>query len=113
MEKKKKEYSISSRNLRRIKELDEFMIKNFHLTFGNRIMKQIKSYVPVVLSCGGSELDGLDDIFSRKIFRKLESKNLVYVKQMADTLCNYLDELFGVDKLPLCKEAIRNIEQNV
>lgn len=113
MENAQKEYSISSRNLRRIKELDEFMIKNFHLTFGNRIMKQIKSYVPVVLSCGGTELDGLDDIFSRKIFRKLESKNLVYVKQMADTLCNYLDELFGVDKLPLCKEAIRNIEQNV
>ena len=33
------EYQMSSRNLRRIKKLDEFMISHFHLTFGNRIMK--------------------------------------------------------------------------
>ena len=108
-----KEFSISDRNLRRIKELDKFMIEKFHLTFGNRIMKQIKVYVPVLVGCGGTELEAIDDILARKVFRKLESKNPVYVKQMAETVCSYLDSLFGVDKLPLCKEAIRLIEQNV
>ena len=108
-----KEFSISDRNLRRIKELDKFMIEKFHLTFGNRIMKQIKVYVPVLVACGGSELEAIDDILARKVFRKLESKNPVYVKQMADTVCAYLDNLFGADKLPLCKESIRLIEQNV
>ena len=108
-----REYGISDRNLRRLKKLDEYMIANFHLTFGNRIMKQITSYVPVLVACGGTELQALDDILSRKIFRKLESKNPVYVKQMADGVCSYLDEVFGEDKLPLCKEAIRLIEQNV
>ena len=108
-----KEFEISDRNLRRIKKLDEYMIKNFHLTFGNRIMKQIQSYVPVLVSCGGSEVEAIDDILSRKVFRKLESKNPVYVRQMADNICAYLDELFGNDRLPLCKEAIRLIEQNI
>ena len=108
-----KEYEISDRNLRRIKKLDEYMIKNFHLTFGNRIMKQIQAYVPVLVSCGGTEVEAIDDILSRKVFRKLESKNPVYVRQMADNICAYLDELFGNDKLPLCKEAIRLIEQNI
>lgn len=108
-----REYAISDRNIRRLKCLDEYMIKTFHITFGNRIMKQIRSYVPVIVGCGGSELEGLDDILSRKVFRKLESKNPVYVKQMADGVCGYLDELFGEDKLPLCKEAIRLIEQNI
>ena len=108
-----REYSISDRNLRRIKELDKFMIEKFHLTFGNRIMKQIKVYVPVLVACGGTELEAIDDILARKVFRKLESKNPVYVKQMTETVCSYLDDLFGVDKLPLCKEAIRLIEQNV
>ncbi len=108
-----REYDLSDRNMRRIKTLDEYMIKTFHITFGNRIMKQIRAYVPVLVACGGTELEALDDILSRKVFRKLESKNPVYVKQMADGVCGYLDELFGEDKLPLCKEAIRLIEQNI
>ena len=107
------EYEISERNLRRIRKLDEFMIQTFHLTFGNRIMKQISAYVPVIVSCGGTELEAIDDILSRKVFRKLESKNPVYVRQQVETVCAYLDELFGQDKLPLCKESIRLIEQNV
>ena len=111
--KAQREYDISDRNLRRLKRLDEYMIQTFHITFGNRIMKQIRSYVPVLVACGGTELEALDDILSRKVFRKLESKNPVYVKQAADGVCTYLDELFGVDKMPLCKEAIRLIEQNV
>ena len=108
-----REFDISDRNLRRIKKLDEYMVKTFHITFGNRIMKQIRCYVPVLVACGGTELEALDDILARKVFRKLESKNPVHVKQMADGVCAYLDELFGEDKLPLCKETIRLIEQNV
>ena len=107
------EYEISERNLRRIRKLDEFMISHFHLTFGNRIMKQIAQYVPVIVSCGGTELEAIDDILSRKVFRKLESKNPVYVRQQVETVCAYLEELFGQDMMPLCKEAIRLIEQNI
>ncbi|MBO5711512.1 MAG: AAA family ATPase, partial [Acholeplasmatales bacterium] len=108
-----KEFNISDRNLRRLKKLDKYMIDTFHITFGNRIMKQIRAYVPVVVACGGTELEALDDILSRKILRKLESKNPVYVRAQAEGLCNYLDDLFGIDKMELCKETIRTIEQNV
>ncbi len=111
--KAKTKYALSDRNLRRLKELDAYMIKTFHLTFGNRIMKQINDYVPVIVACGGSELQALDDIIARKIFRKLESKNPVYVKQMVEQVCNYLDELFGVDALIQCKETLLTIEQNI
>ena len=112
-EEAKIKYALSDRNARRLKELDAYMIKTFHLTFGNRIMKQINDYVPVIVACGGTELEALDDIISRKIFRKLESKNPVYVKQMVESVCAYLDELFGVDKLIQCKEALLTIEQSI
>ena len=107
-----REYALSERNLRRIKALDKYLIDTFHITFGNRIMKQIQAYVPVLVACGGDELDALDDILSRKVLRKLESKNPVYVKSQSEALCNYIDELFGNDKMELCKEVIHNIEQN-
>ena len=107
------EFEISERNLRRIKMLDKYLIDTFHITFGNRIMKQIKAYVPVVVASGGEELEALDDILSRKVLRKLESKNPVYVRSQADSLCSYIEDLFGQDKMPLCIDVIRHIEQNV
>ena len=109
----RKEYDITDRNLRRIKKLDKYLIDTFHITFGNRIMKQIRSYVPVMVSCGGEELEALDDILSRKVLRKLESKNPVYVRSQADALISFIEDLFGENKLTLCVEAIRTIEQNV
>ena len=110
--KAQKEYALSDRNLRRIEKFDKYLIKTFHITFGNRIMKQIHAYIPVLVACGGTELEGLDDILSRKVLRKLESKNPVYVKAQSEELINMLDDIFGVDKMPLCKEVIYNIEQN-
>ena len=107
-----KEYGITNRNVRRIRKLDEYMIDKFHITFGNRIMKQIRSYVSVYVACGGDELSAIDDIMSKKVMRKLESQNPVYVRKAADGLCAYLDDLFGSDGMPLCKDAIRRIERN-
>ena len=112
VEEAQQEYSISDRNVRRIRKLDEYMIDKFHITFGNRIMKQIRSYVAVFAACGGDELVAIDDIMSKKVMRKLEAQNPIYVRKAADGLCAYLDDLFGQDRMPLCKEAIRRIERN-
>ena len=107
-----KEYALSERNQRRIRVLDKYLIDTFHITFGNRIMKQIRAYVPVVVACGGTELEALDDILSKKVLRKLEAKNPVYVKNASNGLIAFIDDLFGMDKMPLCKEYIINFEQN-
>ena len=107
-----KEYALTSRNLRRLEELDKYLIENFQLTFGNRIMKQIKTYIPVFVACGGEELEALDDILSKKVMRKLEMQNPVYVRNAAEGFCNRLDELFGEDKMKLCKAVIRRLEKN-
>ena len=107
-----REYSVTNRNMKRLEELDKYLIEHFHITFGNRIMKQIQNYVPVYVSCGGEELEALDDILAKKIIRKLETQNPVYLRNAAEGLCNYLDELFGTDAMPLCKSAIHRLERN-
>jgi len=108
----KREYSVTKRNMKRLEELDAYLIEHFHITFGNRIMNQIQSYIPVYVSCGGEELEALDDILAKKIIRKLETQNPVYLRSAAEGLCTYLDELFGTDGMPLCKAAIHRLERN-
>jgi hypothetical protein len=75
-------------------------------------MKQIKTYIPVYVSCGGRELDALDDILSKKVIRKLETQNPIYLRNAAEGLLAYIDELFGSDNMPLCKAHITRLQRN-
>jgi hypothetical protein len=75
-------------------------------------MKQIKTYIPIYVSCGGDELDALDDILSKKVFRKLETQNPIYLRNSSEGLISFIDELFGQDKMSLCKEYIRRLQRN-
>ena len=106
------EYDVSRRNIKRLELLDKYLIEHFHITFGNRIMKQIKQYIPVYVSCGGDELDALDDILSKKVIRKLETQNPIYLRNAAEGLVEYINELFGNDRMLLCKEYIHRLERN-
>ena len=112
VESAKKEYEISYRNRKRLEAFDEYLISHFHVTFGNRIMKQILTYIPVYIACGGEELFALDDILSKKVIRKLESQNPIYFKNAADGLIAYMDDLFGAENMTLCKEHIKRILRN-
>ena len=107
-----REYTVSNRNKKRLAELDAYLIEHYHITFGNRIMKQILSYVPVYIACGGEELDALDDILAKKVMRKLESQNPIYFRNTADELLAYLDELFGESGMKLCRDYINRIRRN-
>ncbi|MBE7084803.1 MAG: hypothetical protein E7368_01960 [Clostridiales bacterium] len=111
-EEAQEEYTITNRNMRRLEKLDEYMIRTFHITFGNRIMKQIKAYIPVYVACGGEELSALDDILTKKVLRKLETQNPVYIRSMVDGFCEYLDELFGRDTMKLCKAYVQRLKMN-
>ena len=112
VKKAQEEYELTERNKRRLKELDEYLIEKFHITFGNRIMRQIRTYIPVYIACGGKELEALDDILSKKILRKLEMQNPVYVRAEAQSLIECLERLFGEGKMPLCKEFILRLQRN-
>ena len=108
-----KEYEITSRNMRRLEALDKYLIEHFHITFGNRIMKQIRNYIPVYVACGGDELEALDDILSKKVLRKLEMQNPIYLRSASAGLCAYLDELFGDDRMPLCKAFMGRLQRTI
>ena len=90
-------YQLSEDAKRKIKDLDDYLVSTFGITFGNRIMMQIRNYIPVYIACGGKEDEALDDIISKKILRKLEAQNPVYVKTKSMELIAKFDEVFGQD----------------
>ena len=106
-------YSLSSKQTENIKKLDEYLIEKFRISFGNRIMKQIYEYVPVYMACGGSEVEALDDIFSKKVLRKLEAQSPSHVKAEAQSLIHTLEDIFGSDALPQCSAYVTHLSDTI
>ncbi len=105
------EFKVSQDNLDKINALDDYVIEHFRLAFGNRIVKQLKEFVPSYIGCGGTELDGLDYVLCNKIFRKFESLNLSYIRDEIDGLIIYLSELFGEENMQESKEYINRLKK--
>ena len=110
--KAQKEYALTKRGRSHIKEFDKYLSEIFQVTFGNRIRRQIEKYVPIYIACGGTEEEALDDILAKKVLRKLESQNPIYIKAKADDLINKMAEIFGKDKTPVCEAVIRKLANN-
>ena len=109
----KSDYGITGRKMRQVKALDKYMMENFRVTFGNRIMKQLKEYVSAFIACGGTEEEAIDDMIAKKIMRKLEMQNPVYVRNAIDGLCGEIEDIFGADKMTLTKEYLRHLERTI
>lgn len=108
----KRDYPISQEILDKLDELNAYLIKNFRLAFGNRIMKQIGDYVPCYIACGGTEIQAVDFIVAKKVLRKFESLSLGFMKEELTRFTNYLDRLFGKNTMVICKDYVELLKKN-
>ena len=108
----KKNYPISEESLQKLEQVNAYLIKNFRLAFGNRIMKQIRDYVPCFIGCGGTEIQAIDFIVAKKVLRKFESLSLGFMKDELTKFSAYLDKVFGKNTMVICKEYIDYLKKN-
>lgn len=100
---------ISKVTLDKFSKLDDFTMKNFKLVFGNRIMKQLSSFLPIYVACGGSEVEGLDHFFCTKILKKFQSLNIGFLKDELKSMISELDKLYGKANFKQSKAFIENL----
>ena len=102
----KQMYPVSQEILDKLELVNEYVIKNFRLAFGNRIMKQIGDFVPCFIACGGTEIQAIDFMLAKKVLRKFESLSLAFMKDDLTKFANFLDKTFGKNTMKICKEYI-------
>lgn len=75
-------------------ELEE-SLNSVGVSWGNRLEKQAKSFIPVYMACGGKESEALDHLLATKVFRrgKLTGRYDISAEQMQD-IKDYLDEMW-------------------
>ncbi len=106
------ERPVSDEMLGKVEKLDNFVIEHFRVAFGNRILKQLKIFVPVYVACGGDELEGLDYILATKVFRKFESLNLGLIRDEIKGLISFLDATFGKDTMKECIAFLKRLQKS-
>ena len=105
------EHPLEQKYLDMIEQLDLFVIKKFRVAFGNRIIKQLKIFAPVYVACGGDVLEAIDHILATKVFRKFESLNLSLIRDEIKGLINYLNTLFGKNKMATSIEFLERLQR--
>lgn len=110
-EEAKKKYPVTEENLMLLDKLDKYLIEHFRLTFGNRIMRQVKDFIPCYVACGGTEIDGIDFMFAKKILRKFESLGLGFIRDELDGLVVYLDHEFGSENMRISKAYLARLKK--
>lgn len=106
-------YPLSSDTEKKFQELDSFVIANFKLAFGNRIVKQMRAFVPCYVACGGTELDAVDYMFCTKILKKFESLNIAFLRDQLLELDQKLTKLYGKNTFKMSRNKIKDfVKQN-
>ncbi len=108
----KQAYPVSQEILDKLEIVNDYVIKNFRLAFGNRIIKQIDDFVPCFIACGGTEIQAIDFILAKKVLRKFESLSLGFMKEDLTKFSNFLDRTFGKNTMKICKEYIDLLKKN-
>ena len=98
-------------NLKKIEEMDDYVIQHFRIAFGNRIVAHMRKFVPVFVACGGDEIAGIDYFIARKILRKFEQLNVAYIRDEIDGFVQFLNDKFGDGKMAECIEYLLRLKK--
>lgn len=108
----KEKYPVSEEILEKLERVNAYLINTFRLSFGNRIMKQLRDYVPCYIACGGTEIEAVDFMVAKKVLRKFESLSLGFMKDELTRFEDYLDKTFGKNQMAICKDYIEQLKKN-
>lgn len=106
-----KEFSVSDETMNNIALMDDYVIAHFRMAFGNRIVKQLKEFVPALIACGGKEIDAVDYLIAHKILRKFEQLNLSLIRDEIDGFIVFLNKTFGKDNMNECKTYLLRLKK--
>lgn len=102
-------YPVTEKTIENLRAIDTYILDKFKITFGNRIMKQFKAFIPVYVAAGGKEMEALDFLLMSKIFRKFKALNLPFLQKELNGLIALLDKLFGKGNCPVSVEYIKSL----
>ncbi len=109
----KEKHQISQENREKIAQLDLYVIEHFRIAFGNRIMRQLENFVPAYMECGGTEVNAIDFMLLKKVFRKFATLSNAWLKREIFGFTAMIDNLWGDNSFPQTRAFIESIAKTL
>ena len=106
-------FCLNDKDMEKFLTLCHFALDTFEINFGNRIMKQIETFVPVFVAAGGTKEEALDMMFATKILRKLEGAYEDYVKEGLQKLLRLVRATYGAGVFTEKEAAITRLTKKL
>ena len=107
------EFNLDEEDIAKFARICDFSLKAFEINFGNRIMKQIETFVPVFVAAGGTKEEALDQMFAVKVLRKLEGAYEDYVKEGLVQLLKLVRATYGPGVFAETEAAITRLNKKM
>lgn len=94
------ENHLTKEDLQKFNTITDYIYDEFDVAFGNRILNQIETIVPLYIALGGKKEEILDFMLTRKVVCKLEGRFEDFVKPALKNLLVLLDKTYGKGDFP-------------
>lgn len=94
------ENHLTKEDLQKFNAVTDYIYEEFDVAFGNRILNQIETIVPLYIALGGKKEEILDFMLTRKVLCKLEGRFEDFVKPALKNLLVLLDKTYGKGDFP-------------
>lgn len=104
---------LSEKGYQSVVEIDDYVIEHFRIAFGNRIMKQLNTFSPVYVACGGKEIEAIDYFIAKKILRKFDQLSVALIRDEIDPFIAWLNKKFGKGTMKECIAYLTNLKKSI
>jgi hypothetical protein len=108
-----KDNCLSTKDLDDFQEICDYIKEEFDVTYGNRILNQMLTFVPVYVACGGSKEEALDFVLAGKVLPKLEGRFEDYVKEGLKHLLSLIQKKYGNGTFVLSEAEINSLTRKL
>ena len=106
-------YPLTDKGLQIVTEMDDYVIEHFRIAFGNRIMKQLNTFAPVYVACGGKEIEAIDYFIAKKVLRKFDQLSVPVIRDEVDPFIAWLNKKYGKGVMKECIAYLTNLKKSI
>ena len=106
-------FPLTEKGYQSVVEIDDYVIEHFRIAFGNRIMKQLNTFSPVYVACGGKEIEAIDYFIAKKILRKFDQLSVALIRDEIDPFIAWLNKKFGKGVMKECIAYLTNLKKSI
>jgi hypothetical protein len=106
VEESQDDFYLNESYWKKIDKLEEFLLKKAGLRFDNRFIRQIEQVAGTIVALGGTQQESLDVTLTMRVLPLIATARDKIIDQEGGDFQLFLDELIGLENIPMTKNAL-------